>query len=64
MIGVHGYIDVKIFYTFVKHVFLNFELFLEKWALKFQKSANMSYKLFSLQNLFMVIKTMQSFTLI
>ncbi len=32
--------------TLVKHVFLNFEPFLANWAIKFQKSANMTQQLF------------------
>ncbi len=41
--GVHGFIFSD---TFVKHVFQNVEPFLANLALKLQKNANMTQKLF------------------
>jgi hypothetical protein len=43
MIVVHGYIGENfILRHFCKTLFLNYEPFLVKWALKFQKSDNMT----------------------
>ncbi len=39
ILGVHGYICVKVI---PRHIFQNFEPFLDNWALNFQKSANIS----------------------